>query len=85
MRVQLGVSPRASLTLAKLCKARALFTGRTFVSPDDVQELTLYALSHRIRLEPEADFEGVRASTVVQDVLKSTPYHGPREPKRSYS
>jgi MoxR-like ATPase len=43
--------------------------GRSFVTPDDVRDLAVPALSHRIILQPEAEFDGVTAAEVVGQVL----------------
>jgi MoxR-like ATPase len=79
-RVYLGVSPRASLVLTRLCKARAFFLGRDFVSPEDVQSLASFTLSHRIRLIPEAEFESIQPLQVIHTALKKIQYHGPPIP-----
>ncbi len=47
-RVRMGVSPRGSLSLARASQARALFAGRDSVLPDDIKELSVAALAHRI-------------------------------------
>jgi len=71
--VQLGASPRASLTLMKVAQAMALFEGRVFVTPDDVQSIAIPVMAHRILLDPQSRFSGLTASTIVQDVLKKVP------------
>jgi MoxR-like ATPase len=71
--VQLGASPRASLTLMKVAQAMALFDGRAFVSPDDVQSIATPVIAHRILLDPQSRFSGLTASAIVDDVLKKVP------------
>ncbi|THG35843.1 MoxR family ATPase [Glaciibacter flavus] len=66
---RLGVSMRGALALARASKTWALSQGRTYVTPDDVRELAPHVLSHRIILDPEADFAGVTAEQIVSDVL----------------
>jgi MoxR-like ATPase len=83
LRVALGVSPRASLILVRLAKARALIKGRSFVTPDDIQILVSYTFSHRIRLSPEADFEQINIQDILQDILQQVLYHGPTLPHAS--
>jgi MoxR-like ATPase len=54
----LGASPRAGVALFLAARAEALLAGRDFVTPDDVKELALPVLRHRILLTPEAEIEG---------------------------
>lgn len=46
--VQLGASPRASVSFYEACQARALVEGRDYVAPDDVRQMAVPVLSHRI-------------------------------------
>src|SRR5213593_1312108 len=57
--VQLGASPRASLALMKAAQALALFDGFDFVTPDQIQEIAVPVIAHRLALEPQAKFAGV--------------------------
>jgi MoxR-like ATPase len=73
--LSLGVSPRGSLALLRAARARALTEGRDYVVPDDIQELAVAALAHRIipkaRLggEPGGAMGGEDAiRAVLQDV-----------------
>ena len=56
--IETGASPRGSIALFQTARIRALFNGRNFVTPDDVKDLALPVLRHRIILEPEAEIEG---------------------------
>jgi MoxR-like ATPase len=67
--VRLGVSVRGTMSLAKIALTWAVSRGRTFVTPDDVRDLAIAALSHRIILEPEAEFDGVTAVDVIGQIL----------------
>ena len=71
--VQLGASPRASLALMKLSQALALIDGFEFVTPEQVQELAVPVIAHRLVMEPQARFSGVTARGVVEDVVAKTP------------
>ncbi|MCI0535232.1 MAG: MoxR family ATPase [Verrucomicrobiales bacterium] len=71
--VQLGASPRASLSLMKLSQALALMDGLEFVTPDHIQELAAPVMAHRMVMEPQARFSGGTANGVVAEVLKSIP------------
>lgn len=67
--VRLGASVRGALALSRLVMTWAAKNGRTFVTPDDVRELAVVALAHRLVLEPEAEFDGVTAVAVVGQIL----------------
>ncbi|MFM2063354.1 MAG: hypothetical protein RLZZ507_3024 [Cyanobacteriota bacterium] len=71
--VQLGASPRASITLMKIAQALALFDGYEFVTPEHIQELAVSVISHRLVMEPQARFSGKTAAGVVEDIIKSVP------------
>ena len=71
--VQLGASPRASLSLMKAAKALALFDGSEFVTPEHVREIALPVIAHRMVMDPQARFSGATAEGVIEDILKSLP------------
>jgi len=71
--VQLGASPRASLSLMKTTRALALFDGYDFVMPEHIQEIAVSVIAHRIVMDPQARFSGVTAEEIVEGILKSTP------------
>jgi MoxR-like ATPase len=52
-QLSVGASPRGSLALMKLGRARAALHGRDFVKPDDVKQVAVPALAHRLTLSPE--------------------------------
>jgi len=68
--VQLGASPRASIALMKAAQALALFDGVEFVTPDQIQELAVPVIAHRLVMEAQARFAGQTARGVVDAVLK---------------
>jgi MoxR-like ATPase len=72
-QVQVGASPRGTLALLKLSRARAALEGRDFVTPDDVKLVAVPALAHRITLRPELWIQRVRAEDVVRDCLERCP------------
>ena len=72
-QLEVGASPRGSLALLKLGRARALLEGRDFVSPDDMRAVAIPALAHRVVLRPEAWARQVSARDVVQAVLDGVP------------
>lgn len=71
--VQLGASPRASIALMKAAQALALFDGFDFVTPDQIQELAVPVIAHRLVMEPQARFSGLTAAGVVAEIVKKTP------------
>ncbi len=72
-QVEVGASPRGSLALLKLSRARAFVYGRDYVIPDDVKFTARIALVHRIILKPEPWIRGVRPEDVLEDILKKLP------------
>ena len=71
--VQLGASPRASLTLMKIAQALALFDGYEFVTPEHIQEFAVSVIAHRLVMQPQARFSGKTAVSVVEEMVKSIP------------
>ena len=69
-QVYLGVSPRASIALMKAAQAYAFMRGRDFVKPDDVQYLAPFVFSHRLILQPEARYDGVKPESVLQRIIE---------------
>jgi len=72
-RVEVGVSPRGAEILMKLARARAAVVGRDYVIPDDVKELAVEALAHRLVLRAEQWVKGVEPESVIRDVLNTVP------------
>jgi MoxR-like ATPase len=72
-QVQVGASPRGSLALFKLARARAALDGRDFATPEDVKAVAVPALAHRLILRPELWVQRVRAEDVVRGCLNSVP------------
>jgi MoxR-like ATPase len=72
-RVAVGASPRGSLALLKLARARAALAGRDFVTPEDVKGVAVPALAHRLMLRPELWVQRIRGDDVVREVLETVP------------
>lgn len=68
-QVKFGSSVRGALGLAGIAKAWAGSNGRTYVTLDDVQQLAIPVLAHRIILLPEAEFDGVKPVDVINQIL----------------
>jgi MoxR-like ATPase len=71
--VQVGASPRGSLALLKLARARAALRGRDFVTPDDVKTVAVPGLAHRLTLRPELWVQRVSADDIVRERLDTVP------------
>jgi MoxR-like ATPase len=72
-RVQVGASPRGTLALLKLSRARAALCGRDFVTPEDAKAVAVPALAHRLMLRPELWVQRVRPDEVVREALDTVP------------
>jgi MoxR-like ATPase len=72
-RAEVGSSPRGSLALQKVARARALLAGRDFALPDDVKAFAVPALAHRVIVKPEPWIRGVRGEAIVRAALDATP------------
>jgi len=71
--VQLGASPRASLSLMKVAQALALFDDQDFVSPEHVKEMAVSVIAHRLVLDSHARFSGLTGEEIVREVLEKIP------------
>lgn len=75
-QIQLGASPRGALLFYEACQARALVEGRDFVTPDDVKQMTVPVLGHRILVRSRGADLGTAArerERVLLEILKRTP------------
>lgn len=69
----LGASVRASLGLLRASQARALMQDRTYVVPDDIKELALPVLLHRMVLKANAELRGATGQAILEEVVESEP------------
>ena len=69
--IYLGASPRASLAIMNASKAMAAINGRDFVTPDDILEVAVPVLRHRIILSPDKEMEGVSEDAVIKQIINS--------------
>jgi MoxR-like ATPase len=70
-QVRLGLSVRGCLAFIRVAKTWALADGRSYVLPDDIKELAVPVLSHRLLLDAEAEFSGVTVEDVIVRLLDS--------------
>lgn len=67
--IQRGASPRATLSLTDMAKATAYATGKDFVAPNDIQNVFLSTLSHRIILSSESISRRLNSEQVLKHIL----------------
>lgn len=69
--IEIGSSPRGSLALMQSAKGCAAYAGRDYVIPEDIKEMAIPALRHRILLKPELELEGILPEAVLEELLDS--------------
>jgi MoxR-like ATPase len=69
----LGLSPRATLQLARATRSRAAASGRDFATPDDVKAVGMAVLAHRIVVRPDAASRGLTAEYAIREILDTVP------------
>ena len=72
-QLEVGSSPRGSLALIKLSRARSVLSGRDFVTPDDMRAIAVPALAHRVVLRAEAWARQVSADDIVREIVDTVP------------
>ncbi len=70
-QLAVGASPRGSLALMKLARARAAYLGRDFVTPDDIKAVSIPALAHRVTLAPELWVQRIDPAEAVRAAVAS--------------
>ena len=71
--IAFGASPRASMALSRCSRIRALFEGRSFVTPEDIKAAAYPVMRHRLVLSYEAEAEGLDADSVISRILSLLP------------
>lgn len=71
--IQFGASPRASINLNLASKAIAYMDGRDYVLPEDIKDVALDVMNHRIILNYEAEADNVRTSDIIKAILNRVP------------
>ncbi len=72
-RLSLGVSTRGALAYFRAAQARSFLSGRSYISPDDLQQLAVPVLAHRVQLNSEARYGGQTASSILADIVAEVP------------
>lgn len=67
----IGASPRASIAILKASKAYAAMNGRDFVTPEDIKQVAVPVLQHRIIVTPEREMEGVTSKQIITQIIQS--------------
>jgi len=67
--ISMGAGPRGSIALIRAARAYAVVKGRDFIIPDDIKNITLPAMRHRIVLSPEMELEGIHIDRVLETIL----------------
>lgn len=68
--ILVGAGPRATQALILAARTHAAINGRDFITPDDIKELALPVLEHRLILRPEFEIEGLTINEVIDEILK---------------
>jgi MoxR-like ATPase len=71
--IQLGASPRATISLTLAAKAYAFLRGRGYVTPQDVKTIGMDVLRHRVAITYEAEAENKTSETVIQKIFDELP------------
>lgn len=71
--IQFGASPRASINLNLASRAMAYLDGRDYVLPEDIKEVALDVMNHRIILNYEAEADNVKTSDIIKALLTKVP------------
>lgn len=71
--IQFGASPRASINMNLAAKAMAFMDGRDYVLPEDIKEIALDVMNHRIILNYEAEADNVKTADIVKALLTKVP------------
>ncbi len=65
----MGASPRASIAILNASKGLAILRGRDFVTPEDIKEVAIAVLNHRVVVAPEREMEGMTSNDIIQQIL----------------
>ena len=71
--IRFGASPRATISLALASKAVAFMNGRSFVTPQDIKDVGLDVLRHRVIVSYEAEAEEVSSDDIIKKILETVP------------
>ena len=69
-RISLGISPRGCIALTEAAMANALFSGRDYTLPDDVQKLAVHVLAHRLVLDRRSGIRGESRGSILTSIIR---------------
>ena len=69
-RISLGISPRGCIALTEAAMANALFSGRDYTLPDDVQKLAVHVLAHRLVLDRRSGIRGESRGSILSSIIR---------------
>ena len=69
--IELGVSPRGTISLLNSSKANALIKNKDYVAPSDIIEMVYFALNHRIKLNYLAEAEDIKPKMVLKEIIET--------------
>jgi MoxR-like ATPase len=72
-QIEIGASPRGSLAIFKLSRARAVYHGRDYVIPDDIKQVVTPALVHRLIMKTESWVKGTNPNLIIDEIVKTIP------------
>jgi len=70
--LSIGAGPRGSISLIRAARAQAMLHARDHITPDDIKDIALPVLRHRVGLAPEMELEGYTTDQILQSVLDKT-------------
>ena len=71
--IAVGAGPRGGIALIRAGRTAAILNGHDFVTPDDIKDIAVAGLRHRIVLSPEMEIEGQTPDTILSNLLESVP------------
>ncbi len=70
--LSIGAGPRGSISLIRAARAVALMNAHNYVTPDDIKQIALPVLRHRVALAPEMELEGYTSDYLLKSILSKT-------------
>ncbi len=70
--LSIGAGPRGSISLIAAARAQAMLNARGHITPDDIKDIALPVLRHRVGLAPEMELEGYNTDQILQGILDKT-------------
>ena len=68
--LNIGAGPRGSISLIRAARAQAMLSDRDHITPDDIKEVALPVLRHRVGLAPEMELEGYSTDQIIHSILE---------------